>query len=155
MITKEIYEELKAALMDDISKLFNYDYTTALNDLILAFNRYCDDECNGEDHLYNIHNHDDLCALVQGGMSALTIASVCKSGTEIVYGSVSFVSICEDSRDSEKKIYRTYRMCDLQDLLRDNLSNIIFHVLNSPDIPEYKTLYVRYVQSYIMRYKEC
>ena len=61
-----------------VADLEGYPYRNAetFNAVFAAYNRWCEDENNGNGYIFNINNHNDLAFMVKSGMTAKSIAEI-------------------------------------------------------------------------------
>ena len=70
----------KARIITRIKFMLNKPSGDYFNMLLLAYNRWQEDEHSGVDYIFNINNPDDLIDCIKGGLTADEIAKVLNAG---------------------------------------------------------------------------
>lgn len=110
-----------------------------LNDVLMAYNRYQEDEREGVDYIFDLTNEDDLITCIKGGLRADDIAHLWNETDSryIFYG----VNHAYPAPLTSDEIF-------LQ--LDAHLDDIVTCMVAYPFVEEYKNLYVPFVTNKII-----
>jgi hypothetical protein len=128
----------KARIITRIKFMLNKPSGDYFNMLLLAYNRWQEDEHSGVDYIFNINNPDDLIDCIKGGLTADEIGNFVR-----VYVTPNFLFGCNHKLTplSKTKIIK---------LIIDNLDDIVDCIIAYPWVEEYRVIYVEVVTNRLL-----
>lgn len=144
----KIIKSMVRRIANDLIKDSNYLYKPdKFNVVLAAYNRYCEDEKDGIDYLFNIYDQDDLKCLVNKGMTAMEIAEVYDKAQ---YEKSNYF-FCDCNHDVQT-IPSFEDVVGLVIAMLDEVcENALLYVTRCK---EYQALYERYVTDTYLEYKD-
>ena len=134
IITNKVNELISVIEKEIISKFADTDIQYKL---LNAYNRYIEDETDSADYIFNINNQDNLSCCIKGGMTAKEIASLVNNGYQyFLFGGHNEI--------------KGLRFVDVMQIVKDNLYEILFCVMNYPFVDEYRAIYTRFITHEIL-----
>ena len=153
MKTNKMIKQLAEELADEIKAEIVVELTTKsenelrdwgrfgidlIDTLLKAYNRYCEDEKDGIDYLFNLNNKEDLKCIVEGGMTAREIADLYNKSN----GEGYFFFDC-----NHEEPYPIVGFEKLKSVLLSMLEDITKVIVAYPEIKEYKVIWDMFVAS--------
>lgn len=134
---------VKARITTRIKYMINEPSGDYLNMLILAYNRWQEDEHNGVDYIFDINNPDDLIDCIKGGLTSVEITNFVNSINGWVNITPNFLFGCNHKLTplSKPKIVK---------LIIDNLDDIVDYIIAYPWVEEYRAIYVEVVTNRLL-----
>ena len=146
-VMKKIIESMSKRIEKDLLK--NHLNNTEVFEMVLAaYNRYCEDEKDGIDYIFDIYNQDDLKCLVKNGMSASEIATIYE-GAQYRTSNYFFY----DCNHMTNNVIGSFE--EVLDLLIGMLDEVCECVMTYVTrCEEYQAIYERYVTDTYLEYKD-
>lgn len=143
-IIKKLAEKIKDSLIHDMNSEQNGNNTALLLLVLNAYNRYQEDERDGVDYIFNIHNGEDLKCCIDGGMTACEIACINEECGRTANSTPYFMF-----GQNHKNALVIPTFVALKKKLEASLHEIILQMLAAPSVDGYKELYEYCVSDYI------
>jgi len=145
-VMQKVIESMPKRIAKDLRN--NHLWNTDVFDMVLAaYNRYCEDEKDGIDYIYDIYNQEDLNTLVNNGMTANDITKLFESAQD----TKSNYLFCDCNHDIEQ-IASFENVLDLLIGMIDEVCECA--LLYVTRCEEYQALYERYVTDTYLEYKD-
>lgn len=146
-VMQKMIESMSKRIAND---LINSDYlfnSDKWNVVLAAYNRYCEDEKDGVDYLFDIYSQNDLKCLVNHGMTASEIAEVYNKAQ---YETSNYF-FCDCNHDVET-ISSFEDVVGMVIAMLDEVCECA--LLYVTRCEEYQALYERYVTDTYLEYKD-
>lgn len=121
MLVKEVKEAIAANFVKADEKVFFY--------MLNAYNRYCEDEMNGANYIFDMNKQKDFICLVKGGMTLVDAQRL---------GQCRFLI----ERDKQ---YVVLNQASVINCMLGLLDEIVECILKYPFVEEYKIIYQMFV----------
>ena len=141
-IIKQLAVKIKVDLVHDMHNEQDGDDITML--VLAAYNRYQEDERDGVDYIFCIHNAEDLKCCIDGGMKIGEISMLYNECTKTAK-STPFFMFGQNHKSFE--VFETWDA--LKTYLAYFLNSIIMHMLVYHDTEGYKELYDHCISEYM------
>lgn len=146
-VIAKIIESMKDRITTDLVRFTPADMT-AFNIVLNAYNRWCEDENNGNGYLFNIHNDEDLLCLVKCGMKASDIARIYEDSQ---YKTSGFF-FCDENHDGYEQVDSYEEVCDILISMLDEICECTLVYVTR--CKEYQTLYEKYITDKYLEFKD-
>ena len=134
---------VKARITTRIKYMINEPSEDYLNMLILAYNRWQEDEHNAVDYIFNINNPDDLIDCIKGGLTADAIAEFVNDTKGWANETPNFLFGCNHKLTPLSK-------SKIVNLIIDNLDDIVDCIVAYPWVEEYRSVYTDVVTNRLL-----
>lgn len=134
---------VKARITTRIKYMINEPSEDYLNMLILAYNRWQEDEHSGVDYIFNINNPDDLIDCIKGGLTADAIAEFVNDTKGWANETPNFLFGCNHKLTPLSK-------SKIVNLIIDNLDDIVDCIVAYPWVEEYRSVYTDVVTNRLL-----
>jgi hypothetical protein len=145
-VMQRIIESMPKRIANDLRK--NHLYNTEVFEMVLAaYNRYCEDEKDGIDYIYDIYNQEDLKTLVNNGMTANDITKLFESAQ---YTKSNYF-FCDCNHDIEQIASFEHVLDFLIGMIDEVCEYVMTYVTRCE---EYQSVYEKYVTDTYLEYKD-
>lgn len=134
---------VKARIITRIKFMLNKPSGDYFNMLLLAYNRWQEDEHSGVDYIFNINNPDDLIDCIKGGLTADEIANFVNNAKAWANETPYFLFGCNHKLQPLSNGH-------ILNLIYNNLDDIVDCIIAYPWVEEYRSVYTDVVTNRLL-----